>query len=149
MSIRDLDYVFRPDSIALIGASGGAYGTMPGVVLARELWPDTPLDVVNDSGVGVAKEGDPFFITDLMLQWNASSFIPDSCEGCTDRGHLVPLVAWQLEQDPLLRSAVFSSYDDYIISQLFLGLGPQRRQDQLDFINSILISFLYASYFLI
>ena len=113
-----------PDRIALIGASGGAYGTMPGVVLARELWPDTPLDVVNDSGVGVAKEGDPFFITDLMLQRNASSFIPGSCEGCTDRGHLVPLVAWQLDQDPLLRSAVFSSYDDYIISQLFLGLGP-------------------------
>ncbi|MCO4773358.1 MAG: vtpJ-therm [Deltaproteobacteria bacterium] len=113
-----------PERVALIGASGGAFGTIPGAVLARELWPQVPLDVVNDSGVGVAKEGDPFFITDLLLEWNAASFIPPSCEGCTNQGHLVPLVNWQLNRDPLMRSAVFSSYDDYIISTLFLGLGP-------------------------
>lgn len=114
----------NPDRIALIGASGGAFGTMPGAVLARELWPETPLDVVNDSGVGVAKEGDPFFIGDLLDEWNARSFVPASCDGCLNRGHLVPLVGWQLDRDPLLRSAVFSSYDDYIISTLFLSLPP-------------------------
>ena len=114
----------EPRKLALIGASGGAFGTIPGAVLARTLWPDTPLDVVNDSGVGVAKDGDPFFIGDLLDEWNARSFIPASCQGCLDAGHLVPLVQWQLDRDRDLRVAVFSSYDDYIISTLFLGLGP-------------------------
>lgn len=113
-----------PENLALVGASGGGFGTLPGAVLARSLWPEHPLDVVNDSGVGVAKDGDPFFITDLLAEWNAASFVPASCDGCTDRGHLVPLVGWQLDRDPLLRVSAFSSYDDYIISQLFLGLGP-------------------------
>ena len=120
-----------PSSVALIGASGGAFGTIPGAVLAREVWEEVPLDVVNDSGVGVAKDGDPFFIGDLLDEWNARSFIPESCEGCLNDGHLVPLVGWQLERDQRLRSAVFSSYDDYIISTLFLGLGPGEFKDAL------------------
>lgn len=114
----------EPSSVALIGASGGAFGTIPSAILAREVWAEVPLDVVNDSGVGVVKDGEPFFIGDLLDEWNARSFIPDSCEGCLNNGHLVPLVGWQLERDSKLRSAVFSSYDDYIISTLFLGLGP-------------------------
>lgn len=120
-----------PDRVALIGASGGAFGTLPGAILTRTLWPEVPLDVVNDSGVGVAKDGDPFFIGDLLDEWNARSFIPESCEGCLDRGHLVPLVGWTLGRDPLTRSAVFSSYDDFIISQLFLDLPPGEFKESL------------------
>jgi hypothetical protein len=125
------DHFPDPARVALIGASGGAFGTMPGAVLARQQWEGVPLDVVNDSGVGVARDGDPYFIGDLLDEWNARSFVPASCVGCTDRGHLVPLVGWQLARDPQLRSAVFSSYDDYVISTLFLGLPPGEFKESL------------------
>ncbi len=111
-----------PRRIVLAGSSGGGFGTIPGVVLVRELWPDHEILVMNDSGVGVAKQGQPWFLNQLFDEFNAGSLVPDSCTDCLDDGHLTPVIDWELEQDPKLRVAAFSSYEDYIISELFLQL---------------------------
>jgi hypothetical protein len=111
-----------PRRIVLAGSSGGGFGTIPAVVLVRELWPEHEILVMNDSGVGVAKQGQPWFLNQLFDEFNAGSFVPESCEGCLDDGHLAPVIDWELERDPKLRVAAFSSYEDYIISQLFLQL---------------------------
>lgn len=114
----------HPRRIVLAGSSGGGFGTIPATVLVRELWPDQEILIMNDSGVGVAKQGQPWFLEQLFREFDAEAFLPDSCEGCLDDGHLLPIVSWQLDRDPNLRVAAFSSYEDYIISELFLQLPP-------------------------
>ena len=48
----------NPSRILLTGVSGGAFGTITALPLVRHYYPDTEIVLFNDSGVGVAKEGD-------------------------------------------------------------------------------------------
>lgn len=114
-----------PERIVLAGSSGGGYGTILGAVLVRLMWPDVPIDVVSDSGSGVARGAvEPTFVADLVAEWNAERFLPESCPDCIADGHLTPFVGWQLSQDPDLRVSLFSSYEDSVISRVFLALDP-------------------------
>ncbi|MFT4703862.1 MAG: hypothetical protein ACI81R_001557 [Bradymonadia bacterium] len=111
-----------PDAsrVVLAGSSGGGFGTIIGTPLVRQLFPDAELLVVNDAGVGVLKGDEPEFLGDLIGEFNAEPFVPQSCPDCLDNGHLTDLVAWQLENDTELKIASFSSFDDGVISGIFL-----------------------------
>lgn len=120
-----------PKRILLAGSSGGGFGLVLGLPLARMVWPDAELMVMNDSGVGVAKSGDPAFIQQLLKEFGASDLVPASCEGCFDDGHLTNLLRWSLERDPTVRMAAFSSMRDYVIANLFLQTEPAKFETAL------------------
>ena len=127
-----IDRFPEPERIVLAGSSGGGYGTILASVLIRISYPDVPIYVISDSGTGVARgETEPEFVTDLVAEWNAERFLPESCPDCLADGHLTPFVAWELEQDPDLKVAVFSSYHDSVISQIFLAIEPEVFEEDL------------------
>lgn len=120
-----------PKRIVLAGSSGGGYGTLLATLLVRTRFPTADLLVFNDAGVGIAQPGHEAFITGLLDEWNARTLMPESCEGCTATGHITRLVDWQLERDPHLQVAVFSSYRDYVVSEVFLEIGGEAFESAL------------------
>lgn len=115
-----------PRRIFLAGSSGGAYGTMFAAPLTRVVYPDVPIYVFNDSGIGIGKgDRDPDFLTRLIEEYKSQPFIPASCPDCIANGHMTRYIGWQLEQDPNLKIAGFSSYGDAILANTFLMLTPE------------------------
>lgn len=114
-----------PRRILLAGASAGGYGSVLAALLVRHVWPEAELIVMNDSGVGVAQDGDPAFVRGLLEEFNALRFVPEDCVGCLDEGHILPLVSWTLERMPNVRVGVFSSTGDSVIAGLFLDVEAE------------------------
>lgn len=110
----------NPKRIVLAGSSAGGYGTIIGTAIVRMEYPTTPLIVFDDAGVGLAPQ-EPTYST-IVSEWKFDQFIPSSCTGCkTDQ---TQVVAWGLRNDPSLRGAAFSSYNDAIIGGTFLQMQP-------------------------
>lgn len=117
----------EPSRILLTGVSGGAFGTIAALPLVRFYYPDTEILVFNDSGVGIAKEGEPEFVEETLLAgWNADSLIPASCTDCTSNGHITGLIEWQLDADPNFTMSALSFSADAVIAVTFLQINPQR-----------------------
>lgn len=121
-----LDVIARqypdPDRIVLAGNSAGGFAVHAALPLVRKLYPDVPIDVINDSGVGIF---DPGRWDTLVDYWNAGAFIPESCPDCVGAdGNLTGLHAWQLGRDQNTRLAYVSSTQDATIAELLLGGGP-------------------------
>jgi hypothetical protein len=115
----------EPSRILLTGVSGGAFGTIVSLPLVRYYYPETEILVFNDSGVGVAKEGDPGFVNDTLLAgWNASALVPASCPECTSNGHVTRLVEWQLAADDNFTMSALSYSADRVIAFSFLMIPP-------------------------
>ena len=77
----------------------------------------------NDSGIGVAKDGDPDFLNETLLGgWNAQSLVPASCTDCTSNGHVTRLIEWQLEADPNVTMSALSHSADLVIASTFLDI---------------------------
>ncbi|MEZ5571813.1 MAG: pectin acetylesterase-family hydrolase [Halioglobus sp.] len=113
-----------PRRILLAGQSGGALGTIFALPMVRHMYPGVPIDVLNDSGVGVLKPGKPEFLHQIVAEWNLSAFIPQSCADCiAPDGHLTDYLIWQMDQDPDLRRAMLSNTQDVNLADLFLGIG--------------------------
>jgi len=113
-----------PRRILLAGQSGGGLGTIFALPLVRHLYPGVPIDVLDDSGVGVLKPGSPEFLRQVIAEWNIGAFIPDSCAECIPAdGHLTDYLNWQLEQDPDVRRGMLSYTQDFNLADLFLGIG--------------------------
>jgi hypothetical protein len=118
--------------ILLTGESAGGFGTVFATPLVRSLFPDARIDVVNDSGVGVLRPGEPDFILDRLEEWNASAFIPESCPECiADDGHLTEYLIWQLEQDTSIKRGMLSYNRDFTISVFFVGIGQDAFEEAL------------------
>lgn len=112
-----------PSKILLTGNSAGGYGTDYALPLVRKLFPDTAIDLVNDSGVGIAFPG---YIDFVSAEWNAGAFLPASCDDCvTPEGHLTGYHKYQLEQDPNLRMGFMSTKQDAVIAVTFLDIGGE------------------------
>ena len=112
-----------PGKILLTGNSAGGYGTDYALPLVRKLFPDTPIELVNDSGVGIAFPG---YIDFVSAEWNATAFIPESCDDCiTPEGHLTGYHQYQLAQDSNLRMGFMSTKQDSVIADTFLGIGGE------------------------
>lgn len=122
----------NPKRILLTGQSGGGYGTTFALPLVRHLYPGVPIEIVNDSGVGIGKPGDPGFIRMLQSDWNQSAFIPASCPDCIgEEGHLTNYLNWQMDQDKNLRRSMLSSTGDVVIAATFLQIGAAAHEEAL------------------
>jgi len=114
-----------PRRVLLAGSSGGGYGTISAAVLARLTWPDAPIYVFNDAGVGLGRDQEPEFVRSIIDEFEANDLVPAAHADLLDNGHLTPLIGWQLEQDPNLRVSAYSSKGDYVISQIYLEAPPE------------------------
>jgi hypothetical protein len=113
-----------PKRILLTGISAGAFGTTYFLPLVRHMYPDTPIVVINDSGLGIARPNEPKFLEQLIAEWNATAFIPESCPNCIGAdGHTTDLFKWQLEQDDNLRLSLMSYTQDPVIAVTFVQSG--------------------------
>ena len=120
-----IDEFPNPSRILLAGISGGAFGTMTAMPLVRYYYPDTEVLLFNDSGVGVAKEAEPDFINETLLEgWNATALVPQSCPGCTSNGHATRLIEWQLAADDNFTMSALSFSADAVIATTFLMIAP-------------------------
>lgn len=115
----------NPKKILLTGSSGGGYGTILASILIRSYYPDTPIDVVNDAGVGISKPGDELFTSNMIEEWNAVDLVPKSCKDCFINGHMTPIVDWILNSDDNIRFGMMTTKSDLIIGTLYLELSPQ------------------------
>jgi hypothetical protein len=112
-----------PRRIVLVGVSGGGYGTLFAMPIVRQLYPGIPIDVVNDSGIGINRPTDPVFNQAIIDYWNIDSFFPASCAECDVQGSSAGVINWQLEQDPDMRLGMLSYSQDSTIGTFFLGIG--------------------------
>jgi hypothetical protein len=112
-----------PRRIILVGVSGGGYGTLFALPLVRNLYPGVPIEVVNDSGIGITRPNDPAWNQEIINYWNIGSFFPKSCPECNVQGSSAGLINWQLRQDPNVRLGMLSHAQDFTIGTFFLGIG--------------------------
>ena len=114
-----------PRRILLTGSSGGGFGTTFALPLVRYLYPDVKIEVINDSGVGVARPDQPEFLEMLVEDWNIGAFLPASCDdNCiAEDGHLTDYHIWQMDQDQTIRRGMLSFNRDSTMADFFLGIG--------------------------
>jgi hypothetical protein len=93
--------------------------------LVRYFYPNTEILLFNDSGVGIAKEDDPSFVNQILLEgWNATSLVPASCTDCTSNGHVTRLIEWELAADDNFTMSALSFSADSVIATFFLMIPP-------------------------
>ncbi len=120
----------QPRRILLAGVSGGGYGTLLTLPLVRTLYPDVPIEVLNDSGLGVTPAGDPMG-AGVFEYWNMQSFVPASCPDCISDGVSTVLYDWMLSEDDNFRLAATSYKQDSTIGTLYTGLGDPAFEEAL------------------
>ncbi len=112
----------QPDRIVLAGNSAGGFAVHPALPLVRKLYPTVPIDVINDSGVGVLDPGGMDLLNDY---WDSGAFFPSDCPTCIgEDGNLTDYHHYQLTEDPNVRLAYISSRQDATIAAGLAGGGP-------------------------
>jgi hypothetical protein len=102
-----------PSRILLVGNSAGGFGVHHALPLLRVYYPEVPIDMVNDSGVGIAAPGGQVSLNDYWGAWVA---YPESCADCIGAdGNLTGFHSYQLVQDPNLRLGMMSYKQDGVI----------------------------------
>ena len=110
-----------PDRIVLAGNSAGGFAVHAALPLVRKLYPDVMIEVINDSGQGIANPGG---MEVLLNYWNAWSFFPTSCSDCIGAdGNLTNYHRYQLAQDSNIRMAYISSKQDATFATIIEGGG--------------------------
>ncbi|MHA7817978.1 MAG: pectin acetylesterase-family hydrolase [Pseudohaliea sp.] len=118
-----------PERILLTGNSAGGFGTDYALPLVRKLYPDVPIELVNDSGVGISRPG---LTEQFVEEWNSGAFIPESCGDCIDEdGHLTNYHKYQLAEDGNLRMGFLSTRQDTVIADVFVGIGGEAFEAEL------------------
>lgn len=108
-----------PRRILVIGNSAGGAGVHHALPLLRVHYPDVPIDMVNDSGVGILEPGGQAELNDY---WGAWDLYPEGCADCIGAdGNLTGFHSWQLDRDPNLRMGMMSyTRDDVVLERLTL-----------------------------
>lgn len=88
-----------PSRIVLAGNSAGGFGTHYALPLVRKKYPDVPIELINDSGMGIQQPGSQ---ERLNAYWNSGSFFPASCSSC-------------IGEDENMRMGFISSTQDEVI----------------------------------
>jgi len=118
-----------PSKILLAGNSAGGLSTHFALPLVRKLYPLVPIDLVNDSGLGIYEPGDYELLTEY---WNSSNSIPLSCATCIgEDGNLTDYHKYQLAEDDNLRMGFMSSKQDAVITQDFSVISAPEFEEQL------------------
>jgi hypothetical protein len=103
-----------PSKILLTGNSAGGYGAHAALPLVRELYPGVPIELANDSGMGILSEGGQ---ETLNQYWNSGAFFPASCETCIgEDGNLTDYHKYQLAEDPNVRVGFLSTKQDAVVT---------------------------------
>jgi len=114
-----------PKRILLTGISAGGFGTPWALPLVRHLYPGVPIEVINDSGLGIARTDEPEFLRMLLEEWNMGAFLPPSCPTCIGAdGHLTDFHKWQLAEDENFRLSMMSYTLDTVIP-FFTKVSPE------------------------
>jgi hypothetical protein len=116
--------------VMVAGFSAGGYGTIPGMVATRLLFPKADLFVMDDSGPGLQNLDNPEGIQQRLDEWQFQKTIPDSCTDCQKgKGQLTPMFSWMLQRDTNMKVSLMSYYEDGVIGVFFLGLqGPDYKK---------------------
>jgi len=109
-----------PDRILLAGSSGGAYGLLLGAPMTRHYFPFTELIIMADSGIGLARDGEPEYIQKVLDEFNMTRFLPEDCDYCQVGGHVAGLMRYFLENDDNSRAGMFMSWHDGVLGGTFL-----------------------------
>ena len=118
-----------PSKILLAGNSAGGFGTHYALPLVRKLYPDAPIELVNDSGMGISRPGAQF---ELNAEWNSDAFFPASCTTCIgEDGHLTDYQKWQLAEDENLRMGFLSTKQDAVVADDSLMIGGPAFEEAL------------------
>jgi hypothetical protein len=121
-----------PRRILLTGSSAGGFGTTYALPLVRQLYPDVPIELINDSGLGLGRIDEPEFIQQLLMEWNATAFFPESCETCIgDDGHITDYHKYQLSEDENFRLGMMSYTRDTVIAVTFVQVGGEVFEEAL------------------
>ncbi|MCP5131809.1 MAG: vtpJ-therm [Pseudomonadales bacterium] len=121
-----------PKRILLTGISAGGFGTTYALPLVRSLYPGIPIEVINDSGLGLARPGEPEFVELLMNDWNMAAFIPASCDNCIGAdGHTTDYHKWELAQDDNIRLSMMSYKRDSTIALTFVQVAGEEFEKTL------------------
>ena len=103
-----------PSRILLAGNSAGGSGVHYALPLVRKLYPEVPIELVNDSGVGILRPGTQEVLNNY---WNSAVFFPASCDSCIgDDGNLTGYHTYQLAEDKNVRMGYISSTGDDVIT---------------------------------
>lgn len=114
-----------PGKIVLAGNSAGGFAVHAALALVRKLYPNTSIEVINDSGLGILNPGS---MNELIEYWGAESFFPTSCSECIGSdGNITDYHKYQLEQDPNIRLAYIGSKQDETFAQM-LGAANYETQ---------------------
>ena len=120
-----------PSRVILAGVSGGAYGALFALPLVSQAYPGVPIDILNDSGIGITRPDDPVFNQAVVEYWNIEDFFPASVPNVMPEGSPTTLLNWQLKQDANIRMGMLSYAEDSTIGAFFLGLDPSVFEDLL------------------
>ncbi len=119
-----------PRRIVLAGTSAGGFGAVYALPLVRQLYPDVPILLLNDSGIGIFAPG---VLSDMLSEWNAGAVIPASCPSCSGAvDHLTEYYDWLLRQDPLLQMAFLGYREDSVLAEFFSDMGLAYYAQALD-----------------
>ena len=103
--------------IVVSGSSAGGYGTVPGYAVTRVAFPDTPIDVFDDSGPALENQSGIANAALRAANWRAAEHYPASCAECGQHG--LYLLDWALGRDTRLRVALYSYLRDGTIMSFF------------------------------
>ena len=125
-----------PSKILLTGNSAGGYGTHAALPLVRQLYPDVPIELANDSGMGIFSEGG---LESLNEYWNSDAFFPASCETCIgEDGNLTDYHKYQLAEDSNLRVGFLSTKQDAVVTiERGTMSGPEFERQLLEAIGEL------------
>ena len=125
-----------PERIVLAGISAGGAGVHYALPLVRRLYPDVPIELINDSGVGILTPGGQAALNDY---WNAGAFFPASCADCIgDDGNLTGYHKYQLEQDSNLRMGFMSfTQDGVVANERLMMSGPAFEAELLQAVTEL------------
>lgn len=117
-----------PSRIVLAGISAGGAGVHYALPLVRKLYPDTSIELINDSGVGILQPGSQ---ESLNEYWNSGALFPASCLSCIgEDGHLTGYHRYQLAEDDNVRMGFMSWSQDGVVADERLGIdGPAFEAD--------------------
>ncbi len=119
----------NPEKIVVAGSSAGGYGTIMGWAVVKSQYLDTDTYIINDSGTGFWNPFAPATFETIKNTWNLP--IPEDCVKCQDSTIMTYIYELYLKYDAQVRIGLFSSYRDFVISSLFLGMEADDFQDTL------------------
>lgn len=112
-----------PRRVVLVGTSAGGVGTLFALPLVRQVYPDVPILVLNDSGIGLTAPEDQAFRDHVVDYWNFAAFVPEDCVDCFADGTPTAYLDWQLREDPGLQLGLLSYSQDGAMSEFYIDLG--------------------------